>query len=193
MTAPTNPAGRSGRPHLPGPWGRPVWGSLGVASSKLSRTGHYFAQGHLPPQGGKGSAVDDRARRRSISPQEADQLALDAHSVGTEYARLIGGIGRFERDRGAAAPKALERRLLVVDQRDDNVAGLRGVLLANDHGVVVVDARFDHRIPADLEREMLAPAEEIGGHGEGLRAGLDRLDRRAGGAAAHERHHHRMI
>ena len=71
-------------------------------------------------------------RRRTISifADEADQLALDVDPVGSENPGLVGGIGGFQRDRGAALAQALQRRFLVVDQRDDDVAGFGGVLLA---------------------------------------------------------------
>ena len=80
--------------------------------------GHPSRLASLAPQ-------DDAIR--SIPPEQADQLALDAHAVGRKDANLVGGISRLERDRGTAAPEALEGGLLIVDQRDDDIAGIGGV------------------------------------------------------------------
>ncbi len=63
-------------------------------------------------------------RRGLIFAQEAHELALNAHPVGPENARLIGRIGGFERDRGAALAQPLQGRFFVVDERDDDVAGV---------------------------------------------------------------------
>src|SRR5712691_6155724 len=74
-------------------------------------------------------------RKKSVAPEQADELALNAHAVGAEDARLVGGVRRLQRDRGALLAQALQRRLLLVDQRDDDVAGLRGVALADQREV----------------------------------------------------------
>src|SRR5205823_7673608 len=58
---------------------------------------------------------------RSIPAEQADQLALDAHTVGRQDLHLVSGIGRLERDRGAPAPEALEGGFLFIDQRDDDI------------------------------------------------------------------------
>ena len=124
----------------------------------------------------------------SVPTEQPDQLALNAHAVGRQDAHFISGIGGLERDRGAAAPEALQRRFLVVDQGDDDVAGVGGIAAFQKRDVAVEDSRFDHRIAAHFEREMLARAEQVGRHIDGVAAGLDRFDRRAGGDAAHHRH-----
>ena len=99
-----------------------------------------------------------------VAPEQSDQLALNAHPVGRQDAHLVGGIGRLERDRGAAAAEAFERCLLVVDQRHDDVAGLGGVGAFEQRHVAVEDAGLDHRVAAHFEREMLARgAEKSGG------------------------------
>src|SRR5690349_23167870 len=72
------------------------------------------------------AGTSDTVARSSIPPEQADQLALDAHAVGGKDAHLIGGIGWLERDRGTAAAETLERCLLVVDQRHDDIAGIGG-------------------------------------------------------------------
>ena len=71
---------------------------------------------------------------------------------------------------------------------EDDVA-IVGVLgLADQHGVAIEDAGVDHRIAADLEREMLARRQQFGGHVDHVGPRLDRLDRRTGGDASHDRH-----
>ena len=91
-----------------------------------------------------------------IPPEQPHQLALNAHAVGRQDAYLISGVGGFQRNRGAAPPETLQRRFLVVDQGDDNVAGVGGVAAFHQRDVAVEDSRFDHRIAAHFEREMLA-------------------------------------
>ena len=68
---------------------------------------------------------DDRTTLRSIAPHEPDQLALNAHAVGRKDAHFVRAVGGFERDRRAAPAEALQRRFLIVDQRHDDVAGVR--------------------------------------------------------------------
>ena len=42
---------------------------------------------------------DERQRERtSIPPEQADQLALNAHAVGRKNANLVGSVGRLERN-----------------------------------------------------------------------------------------------
>src|SRR5580704_2755025 len=65
-------------------------------------------------------------RRVSISSKQPNHLALDADAVGWENADLVGGVGGLECNRGAAASEALEGRLLVIDQCDDDIAGVGG-------------------------------------------------------------------
>src|SRR5690606_29372172 len=99
--------------------------------------------------------TDDRGRR-SVAPDEPDQSALDLDPVRPEDPRLVGGIGRLERDRGALAAEALQRCLLVVDERHDDVARIGGLRVADDDRVAIEDAGLDHRVALDLEREVFA-------------------------------------
>src|SRR6202522_2252250 len=73
----------------------------------------------------------------SVTAQQAHHFPLDADPIRPEDPRFVGGIGGLERNRGAPFAQSLERRFLVVDQRDDNLARLRRVLFANDNGVVL--------------------------------------------------------
>src|SRR5215212_9515138 len=131
--------------------------------------------------------------RRSVATNQTDQLALNLDPVGAEHARLVARVCRLERDRGAAAAEALQRRLLVVDQRHDDVAGVRRLLAADDDEVALEDTGLDHRVAAHLERVVLAAGEELRRHRDRVAAVLDRRDRRAGSDAPHHRHHHRFV
>src|SRR5262245_8475159 len=64
-----------------------------------------------------------------ISPEQSDQLALDAHPVGRKDPDLVGGVCWLECNRGAAATETLEGGFFVVDQRDHDVAGIRALRL----------------------------------------------------------------
>ena len=136
-----------------------------------------------------GLCADARPRNGagSIPPEQSHQLALNAHAVRRQNAHLVGRIGGFKRDRSAAAAKALQGRLLVVDQRHDDVASIRGIGAFEQRHVAVEDAGLDHRIAAHLEGKMLAGGQQIRRHVDGVAARLDCLDRRASGDAAHDR------
>src|SRR6266566_7511733 len=123
----------------------------------------------------------------SISPEQPHQLALNLHAIWRQDAHLVARIGGLERDRGAAAAEALERRLLLVDQGNDDVAGVGNLGAAEQRDVAVEDAGIDHGIAAHFQREMIPGREQVGRHVDGVAAVLDRLDRRAGGDAAHDR------
>src|SRR5208283_4119693 len=145
------------------------------------------------PRRSSTTASDRRSRKTSCAPrgseaeldrplpsifaQQAHELALYAHPVRAEDARLIGGIGGLERDGGAALAQPLQRRLLLVDERDDDVAGLRLLLLADDDRVAVENARLDHRIATHLEREMLARVQEVRRQADRVAARLNGGDR----------------
>src|SRR4249919_4062102 len=119
-----------------------------------------------------------RAIAGSIPPDQAGQAALDGHSTLIVALRLIGTVGRVEPDHLAFAAIGLERRLLIVDQGDDDLAVPCRVDLA-DQGIVTVENSFlDHRIPGNLERIMLARTEQCSGYRKAFRA-LQCLDRRA--------------
>jgi hypothetical protein len=91
-----------------------------------------------------------------------------------------------------APAQALQRGLGLVDQRHDDVAVI-GVLAAlHDDGIAFEDAGVDHGIAFDLQRVMLALAQQLGRHLDGAEPGLDRIDRHAGGDAAHDRHADRL-
>jgi hypothetical protein len=90
-----------------------------------------------------------------------------------------------------AGSSALERGFLIVDQCDHDVAGVGGFGLANERDVAVENAGLDHAVAAHFECEMFSGRQQVGRHVDDMAAGLDRLDRRAGGDAAHHRHRDR--
>ena len=83
--------------------------------------------------------------------------------------------------------RRLVRRLVVADERHDDVASTRVGLAVDDDDVAVEDAGLDHRFALD-------PKEEVGITTEGLGNGDPLLDlllgeqRSAGGDPAEERH-----
>src|SRR6266851_2452017 len=128
------------------------------------------------------------ARVKSVLPVKPAQLALNLDPVRWQDTDLIGSVGRLQRNRGAAAAEPLQRRFLFVDQRHHDIAGLGGLVALDQRHVAVEDAGIDHGIAAHLEGVMFSGAEHIWRHADGMAAGLQRLDRRAGGDAAHHRH-----
>src|SRR5713101_5916864 len=140
-----------------------------------------------------GSAYSGLPGKCSVPPIKPDQLALDLDPVGRQDADFIGGIGRLQRNRGAAAAEALQGRFLLVDQRYHDIAGLGGFIALDQRHVAVENPGIHHRIAAYLERVVLSGTEHVRRHGDGVTAGLQRLDRRAGGDAAHDRHGNRTV
>ncbi len=87
--------------------------------------------------------------------------------------------------------RRFKRRLLALDEGDDDVAVLGRVAAAHDHRVAVVDAGLDHRVALHLEREVLAVGEDVGRAGDVVGVVLDGGDRHAGRDAPHDRDRHR--
>jgi hypothetical protein len=87
----------------------------GAARSGSCRGGHRLAPAF--PETGVGP---------SVAADEADQLALDLDPVGAEDAGLIGRVGGLQRNRIALAAQTLQRRLLAIDQRHDDLARIGG-------------------------------------------------------------------
>src|ERR1043166_7242978 len=123
-----------------------------------------------------------------VAAEQADELALNLHPARRQDANLVGGVRGLERDRRTAPAEALERRLLLIDERDHDVAGVGALTAADEHQVTVEDAGLYHRVAAHFEGEVLAGRKQIGGNADRVAARLDRLDRRARGDATHDRH-----
>src|SRR3954452_11907893 len=97
----------------------------------------------------------------SVATQQPDQPALYLDPLGAENPRLVGLVGRLERDRPAAPAQPFESYLDIVDQSDDNLA-VFGRLAALDHNRVAIEnARFGHAVARDLERVMLAAPDQV--------------------------------
>src|SRR3982074_2998762 len=134
-----------------------------------------------------------RDHARSILPVKPDQLALNLDPVRRQDADFIGGVGGFQRDRGAAAAEAFQRGFLFVDQRHHDVAGLGGLVALDQRHVAVENPGIHHGIAAHLERVVLSGTEHVRWHADGVTAGLQRLNRCAGGDATHDRHGNRTV
>src|SRR5262245_38386685 len=118
-------------------------------ASRRKRAGRHPRRRMTPPRG----PTIWKPAISSIAPEQAYQLALDAHAVGGEDPDLVGGIGGLERDRGATPAETLEGRFLLVDERDHDIARIRSVGLLEQGDVAVENAGLDHAVPAHLERE----------------------------------------
>ena len=94
---------------------------------------------------------------------QSDEAPLNLHAIGSEDAGLIGLIGGFQGDRGAAAAQPFQGDLLIVDQRDDDATVFRRVAALNDHCVTIENAGLYHAVAGHLERVMLAVAAEQAG------------------------------
>jgi hypothetical protein len=120
------------------------------------------------------SSPRKRDDKRLIPPEQPNQLALDAHTVGRQDAHLVGGVGGLECDRGAAAAEALQGGLLLVDQRHHDVAGVGRFGSAQQRDIAVEDAGIEHAVATHFEREVLARAQHLGRHVDDLSLALDR-------------------
>ena len=78
------------------------------------------------------------------------ELALDLDTAGLQHLGFVGVVLRLQHDFAAGAAEPFERDFLIIHQRDDDRPVLGGFAAADDDDVLVVDARIDHRIPADM-------------------------------------------
>src|SRR5438045_7683747 len=133
-------------------------------------------------------ARHNRCVRRpcSVAPDQPREASLDLHSARIVALCLVLPVSWVEADHIALAAEGLERRFLIVDEGHYNLTIVRGVDFADQGEIAVENAFLDHRIAGDLERIMLAGAEQSGGHGEAFGA-LKRLDRSTGGDPSLER------
>src|SRR4051794_7486924 len=84
-------------------------------------------------------------RGPSVLPDDAHHHTLDQHVPFLEAQRLHGGVGRLEADPSPRlAVELLDRSLAAVDQRDDHLAVLRGLLPVYHDDVAVHDVLVDH-------------------------------------------------
>src|SRR5947209_5576454 len=113
----------------------------GWAGPSYSKT-YRSCAAYAPGAGHPGSS----AAGNSIAADESDQLALDANTISAIEPGFIGGIGCLQSDGVASTAQALQRCFGIVDQRNDNVAGVGRWYLLNHHRVAVENAGIDHRI-----------------------------------------------
>src|SRR5205085_1217219 len=92
---------------------------------------------------------------------------------------------------GAASPEALQRCLLLVDQRHHDVAGLGSLSLFEECDIAIEDAGFDHAVTAHFQGKMIARGKHLGWHIDDVALVLNGFDRRAGGDSAHDGHRYR--
>ena len=74
-----------------------------------------------------GILVRKEVTRLFVLPNEGDQAALDTNAVRAENTGLIGWVCRFERDRVAFFTKALQCRFFIINQGDNNIAGIGAI------------------------------------------------------------------
>src|SRR5829696_2082628 len=123
----------------------PAWWTKRTARPSRRRARAHSCTGVQDSRAGRAAGLPtSAATRRSVATNQADQLALDLDPVRAEHACLVGRVRGLERDRGAAPAEALQGRLLLVDEGDDDVAGVRDVLLADDDEIAFEDAGVDH-------------------------------------------------
>ena len=91
--------------------------------------------------------LSDRSTREpSVLADDPDHDALDQHVALLEAHRLHGGVGRLQADPAAGlAIELLDGGLAAVDQRDDHLAVLGGLLAVHHDDVAVQDVLVDHR------------------------------------------------
>jgi len=128
-----------------------------------------------------------------VAADQPDELALDLHPIGPKNPCFVGRVRGFERDRCALAPEALQRRFLIIHERHDDIAGIGRIAIADNHGVAVEDAGFDHRVALDFESVVFAVADHVERNGNVVRVVLDGRDRHTGSDAAHDRHGNRCV
>src|SRR3546814_12509504 len=92
----------------------------------------------------------------------------------------------------ACAAEIFERRVLSVDERDDDIAFARGARLLDQRIVAVEDSRLDHRIARHFERIMITRDEQRRGDGEIVMT-LQRPDRPAPSGIAVQRTPHTSV
>src|SRR3954447_4262455 len=97
--------------------------------------------------------------RRSVTPDQARQAALDLDTSLIITLRLVARVGGVESDHSPFAPIGLESRFLIVDQGNHNLAVTSVVDLPNESKIAVENPFLDHRVARDLESIMLARAK----------------------------------
>src|SRR6185312_2829089 len=119
-------------------------------------------------QGAGGARAEDRAAPRGAADQcksvasapPRSELAHEPDHHAEDLEAVVGTNGRVrlvlgaQDELAALAVEALQREL-VVDDRDDDVATLRGGALLDDDEIAVEDTRVDHRVALDADQHRL--------------------------------------
>ncbi|ENN87027.1 hypothetical protein RHSP_12904 [Rhizobium freirei PRF 81] len=128
-----------------------------------------------------------------IATDKPYELALHLDAIRSEDARLIGWIGRFERDRRPLAAEALQCRFFVVYEGNDDIARVGSRRIADDDRIAIENAGIDHRIATYFQRIVIACAKHVGGNAYVMCIVLDSRDGNTSGDPAHDRHGYRTI
>src|SRR3954463_10930049 len=91
-------------------------------------------------------AREGRGKASSIAPQQPGEPALDGDLLGAVALRIEAAGRRTAGDRRAFAAIGLQRRFLVIDESDHDLAVASGVLAADQRIIAVQYALIDHRI-----------------------------------------------
>src|SRR3546814_10039583 len=75
----------------------------------------------------------DGRRKSVVTTKQSRQPPLNDDAPGLVALRLIGAVGGIEADHRPFTAEIFERRILPVDQRDDDIALARGVGRSEEH------------------------------------------------------------
>src|SRR5262249_9530788 len=124
--------------------------AISMRSSEIEWTSVAQERGERPwsmrPSFKREQAASAKRQLRSVATNDAHEATLHLHPIGAEDAGFMRRVGGFECDLATALAQALERCLSVVDERHDDVAGLRVFRALNEDGIAVQDAGIDHRV-----------------------------------------------
>src|SRR3954470_5330097 len=121
-----------------------------------------------------------------VTSQHPDHDTLNLAAVGVDDAGFHGAVRGLEADLAAFLVEALEGGLAGVEEGDDLLAVAGALAAFDDDEVAVAEVILDHAVAAHLQDVDAALAVEQGLEVQ-LLAGLDGLDRRAGGDVAEQR------
>src|SRR5258706_4860870 len=128
-----------------------------------------------------------------VAAEQSNERALDAHAIRPIEPGLVSRIGCFQRDGIATPAQPLQRRFVIVDQRNHDVARVRAVYPADDHSIAIEDAGVDHRIAGHFQRIMLTASEKRHRYRYFIAAVLERFDRRTCRDPSHDGNRHDAV
>src|SRR3546814_8519197 len=102
------------------------------------------------------------SRRRSVvTTKQSRKPPLHDDAPGLVALRLIGAVGGVEADHRAFAAEIFERRVLPVDERDDDIALARGVRLLDQRIIAIENAGLDRRVARDRSEEHTSELQSL--------------------------------